>query len=59
MHNKLGLPIRQVRPLATSAPRRRLNSESLFAGGFEVIIVHGVQEYRLLRTRHGKLILNK
>jgi hemin uptake protein HemP len=45
-------------PAAPRAPRE-LTSESLFAGGREVLIVHRGERYRLLLTRQGKLILNK
>jgi hemin uptake protein HemP len=59
---KLCLPARTPRTEARARPpaaRRRLHSDSLFAGGVEVIILHDGQEYRLRRTRNGKLILNK
>lgn len=59
MQNKLSLPMRTLRLSPTPAGPRRLNSESLFGRGIEVIIQHGGQEYRLRRTRNGKLILNK
>jgi hemin uptake protein HemP len=37
----------------------RLRSEVLFGSSSEVIIEHGTEEYRLRRTRQGKLILTK
>lgn len=39
--------------------RRRIRSHELFDGGDELIIVHAGEEYRLRRTRQGKLILTK
>ncbi|MES1943777.1 hypothetical protein PC39_06669 [Salinisphaera sp. PC39] len=42
-----------VRPLPA------VNSETLFAGCNEVVIVHENERYRLRRTRSGKLLLNK
>jgi hemin uptake protein HemP len=38
---------------------RRLHSEFLFSEGDEVFIQHQGEEYRLRRTRNGKLILTK
>jgi hemin uptake protein HemP len=38
---------------------RRLYSEFLFSQGDEVFIQHQGEEYRLRRTRNGKLILTK
>ncbi len=38
---------------------RRLYSDSLFSHGDEVFIHHQGEEYRLRRTRNGKLILTK
>ena len=37
----------------------RLESDSLFQGKSEVIIVHQNEEYNLRITRNGKLILTK
>ncbi len=46
--------------LATSATtRRRVESEILLGESGELIIEHAGQEYRLRRTRHGRLILTK
>ena len=38
---------------------RRVSSEQLLAGRRELLIEHGGEEYRLLLTRNGKLILTK
>jgi hemin uptake protein HemP len=40
-------------------PSRRVDSEALLGGGSELVIEHSGQEYRLRRTRQGKLILIK
>ncbi len=37
----------------------RINSETLLAGQKEIIIEHAGDEYRLRKTRQGKLILTK
>ncbi|HEX4895840.1 MAG TPA: hemin uptake protein HemP [Solimonas sp.] len=37
----------------------RLRSEDLLRGHREIVIEHRGQEYRLLRTRNDRLILNK
>ncbi len=60
MQNKLSLthPRPSRSPVAHVLPRR-LSSESLFGPSVEVIIQHVGQEYRLRRTRNGKLLLNK
>ena len=47
------------RPSKDDPPRREIESDALFEGRREVIIVHDGQEYRLRRTRQGKLILTK
>ena len=39
--------------------RRTVQSQFLFGPAVEVVIEHNGQEYRLRRTRNGKLILNK
>lgn len=36
---------------------RAFDSQELFGGGREVVIRHGGRDYRLRRTRLGKLIL--
>jgi hemin uptake protein HemP len=38
---------------------RRLESESLFEGRAEILIVHKDEEYRLRITKNDKLILTK
>lgn len=38
---------------------RRIYSDSLFTHGDEVFIQHQGEQYRLRRTRNGKLILTK
>lgn len=43
---------------AVSRPRR-MNSSDLLRDAVELIIVHGKEEYRLRKTRQGKLILIK
>ena len=40
-------------------PVRMLQSEWIFEGEKEVLIMHGNQQYRLQITRAGKLILTK
>lgn len=40
-------------------PAKPISSESLFVAGNEVLIQHQGQQYRLRRTRNGKLILTK
>lgn len=37
--------------------RKAFDSQELFGGGREVVIRHGGRDYRLRRTRLGKLIL--
>ena len=49
-------------PINTAVPLRqtpRIDSESLFAGKQEVLIVHQGEEYRLRITKQQKLILTK
>lgn len=41
------------------SPRRVITTDELFAGGREVWIQHGDQQYRLRITAAGKLILTK
>lgn len=36
-----------------------LDSQAIFGTRVEILIQHGDQVYRLRKTRHGKLILNK
>ncbi len=52
----------EKKPSASSpAPKDKkvIKSETLFEGRKEVTVLHGDQEYRLMITRAGKLILNK
>ncbi|MBI1977398.1 MAG: hemin uptake protein HemP [Candidatus Omnitrophica bacterium] len=44
---------------AESSDKRVIRSEELFEGRREVIIEHARDQYRLLITKAGKLILNK
>ncbi|MEC9363238.1 MAG: hemin uptake protein HemP [Sinimarinibacterium flocculans] len=48
---------------AARAPRNpaivRVNSDELLRGSREIVIEHRGEEYRLLRTRNDRLILNK
>ncbi len=37
----------------------RINSDDLLRGNREIVIEHRGEEYRLLRTRNDRLILNK
>jgi hemin uptake protein HemP len=39
--------------------KRQVSADALFAGGKEVTIVHGAEEYMLRITKQGKLILTK
>lgn len=39
--------------------KRTFRSEELFAGMREIVIEHSKDQYRLLITKAGKLILNK
>ena len=54
----------EERPSATdiSVPagtKPRIESDRLFQGGSEIVIVHQNEEYSLRITRNGKLILTK
>jgi len=42
-----------------SSDKRIICSEELFKGSREIIIEHDQDQYRLLITKSGKLILNK
>ncbi|MES0874323.1 hemin uptake protein HemP [Sinimarinibacterium thermocellulolyticum] len=48
---------------ATRSPRNpavlRINSDELLRGSREIVIEHRGEQYRLLRTRNDRLILNK
>jgi hemin uptake protein HemP len=43
----------------TSAKKPRIESNHLFQGNSEIVIVHQEEEYNLRITRNGKLILTK
>lgn len=47
------------RAAALTEKKPRIQSNSLFGGKTEVIIVHQNEEYNLRITRNGKLILTK
>ena len=44
---------------APSGPKPRIESNHLFQGNSEIVIVHQKEEYNLRITRNGKLILTK
>jgi hemin uptake protein HemP len=44
---------------APSAKKPRIESNHLFQGNSEIVIVHEKEEYNLRITRNGKLILTK
>lgn len=44
---------------ATKPTSPRVRSDDLLRGNRELVIEHRGQEYRLLRTRNDRLILNK
>lgn len=46
-------------PLINTQAGKAISSEVLFATHNEVIIEHQAEQYRLRRTRNGKLILTK
>ena len=50
-------------PEMPGTPEKRqadcLDSQAIFGTRAEILIQHGDQIYRLRKTRHGKLILNK
>lgn len=51
---------RQIGDLPVARPpARRLVSTALLDGASEVVIEHGVEQYRLRLTSKGKLILTK
>jgi hemin uptake protein HemP len=47
------------RNFAVLEQNRRIYSDTLFLHGDEVFIQHRGEQYRLRRTRNGKLILTK
>ena len=44
---------------AAAARKLRIESQRLFQGNSEIVIVHHDEEYNLRITRNGKLILTK
>ena len=45
--------------LTTAARKLRIESQRLFQGNSEIVIVHHDEEYSLRITKNGKLILTK
>jgi hemin uptake protein HemP len=45
--------------VAPSIKKLRIDSDHLFQGNSEIVIVHQEEEYNLRITRNGKLILTK
>lgn len=48
-----------VRIAAVSDKKPRIESNHLFQGNSEIVIVHQREEYNLRNTRNGRLILTK
>jgi hemin uptake protein HemP len=46
-------------PVSRTARKPRIESERLFDGSSEIVIVHRDEEYSLRITKNGKLILTK
>ena len=46
-------------PIAPTGRKPRIESERLFVGSSEIVIVHRDEEYSLRITKNGKLILTK
>jgi hemin uptake protein HemP len=44
---------------ATAGKRLHIESDHLFQGNSEIVIVHQTEEYTLRITRNGKLLLTK
>ena len=61
MDKTLTAPVTQTdKPTFAMLDRnRRIYSDTLFSHGDEVFIQHQGEQYRLRRTRNGKLILTK
>ncbi|MBL80155.1 MAG: hemin transporter HemP [Nitrosomonadaceae bacterium] len=57
--NQPTIVTKPVKGLNKDSSIRSIYSESLFLHGNEVLIQHSGNEYRLRRTRSGKLILTK
>jgi len=53
------LSLKKSADAAPEAPARRVSSQTLLAGGRELVIQHQGNEYRLRLTRNDKLILTK
>lgn len=51
-------PVDSARP-ASGSGKRAVSSVALLQGASELVIVHEGHEYRLRRTRQGKLLLTK
>lgn len=49
----------QPSPLPASGEVREIDSRQLFLGEKTIVIRHGEEVYRLLVTRHNRLILQK
>jgi hemin uptake protein HemP len=57
---RVNLPNLQLSEGSFRAPKKpRIESERLFQGSYEIVIVHQDEEYSLRITRNGKLILTK
>lgn len=59
MSTLLALPHPSPANLALKPSSPRVRSDDLLRGSRELVIEHRGQEYRLLRTRNDRLILNK
>ena len=59
--NRLAFAAQAAQPvvIGRAARKRRIESERLFDGTSEVVIVHRDEEYSLRITKNGKLILTK
>ena len=53
------LSLKRSGDAAPAAPVRSVSSQTLLAGGRELVIQHQGSEYRLRLTRNDKLILTK
>jgi hemin uptake protein HemP len=51
------LPTKSRLKTASTAPPRRVSSDTLLGSRKELVIVHDGREYRLRLTQNGKLIL--
>ena len=58
--NRMTFAAQASSPVAARAGRKpRIESERLFDGSSEIVIVHRDEEYSLRITKNGKLILTK